>query len=82
MLSWRLGPRDAATADEFMNDVAGRLANRIQFTADGHKPYLAAVEDAFGGDVDYAMLAKLYGASGENERATAPASALAASRTM
>jgi hypothetical protein len=67
MISWRLGPRDSATAYEFMNDVAGRLANRVQLTTDGHKPYFGAVEDAFGGDVDYAMLVKLYRASGENE---------------
>ena len=76
MISWRLGPRDAATACDFMNDVAGRLANRVQLTTDGHRPYLAAVEDAFGGDVDYSMLVKLYGASGENETRYSPAKCL------
>jgi len=59
MLSWRLGPRDAATAYDFMQDLAGRLTNRVQLTTDGHRPYLSAVEDAFGGDMDYAMLVKL-----------------------
>ena len=76
MLSFRVGPRDAATAHELMQDVAGRLANRVQLTTDGHKPYLAAVEDAFGGDVDYAMLVKLYGSSGENETRYSPAKCL------
>ncbi len=76
MLSWRLGPRDVATACDFMNDVAARLANRVQLTTDGHRPYLAAVEDAFGGDVDYSMLVKLYGASGENETRYSPAKCL------
>jgi hypothetical protein len=48
-----------------MQDVKDRLANRVQLTTDGHRPYLDATEDAFGGDVDYAMLVKLYGGSGE-----------------
>jgi IS1 family transposase len=76
MISWRLGPRDTATACDFMSDVAARLANRVQLTTDGHRPYLAAVEDAFGGDVDYSMLVKLYGVSGENETRYSPAKCL------
>ena len=76
MISWRFGPRDAATAYEFMNDLVGRLANRVQLTTDGHKPYLAAVEDAFGDNVDYSMLVKLYGSSGENETRYSPAKCL------
>jgi hypothetical protein len=44
-----------------MDDLRGRLANRVQLTTDGHKAYLEAVEGAFGGDVDYAQLIKLYG---------------------
>jgi len=76
IVSFRLGPRDAATAFEFMNDLAGRLANRVQLTTDGHRPYLSAVDDAFGGDVDYAMLVKLYGSSGENETRYSPAKCL------
>lgn len=46
----------------FMDDLASRLASRAQLTSDGHKAYLEAVEGAFGGDVDYAMLVKLYSA--------------------
>ena len=44
-----------------MKDLAGRLASRVQLTTDGHRPYLEAVENGFGGDVDYAMLVKIYG---------------------
>jgi hypothetical protein len=51
--------RDPETAHAFMQDLAGRLANRTQLTSDGHKPYLRAVDAAFGGDVDYAVLVKI-----------------------
>ena len=61
MVSWMVGSCDAQSAYEFMQDVAGRLRNRVQLTTDGHKPYLAAVEDAFGADIDYAVLQKIYG---------------------
>ena len=44
-----------------MHDLAGRLANRVQLTTDGHKAYLTAVDDAFGADIDYAMLQKICG---------------------
>lgn len=44
-----------------MDDLRGRLANRVQLTTDGHKAYLEAVEGAFGDDVDNAQLIKLYG---------------------
>jgi len=61
MVSWLVGDRSADTASVFMNDVAARLANRIQLTTDGYKPYLVAVADAFDGvPIDYAMLTKLY----------------------
>ena len=59
--SWLVGQRNAEYAKVFVADLAGRLANRVQLTSDGHKPYLQAVEDAFGAEVDYAMLVKLYG---------------------
>ncbi len=62
IVSYLVGGRDADYANEFMQDVAGRLANRVQLTTDGHKPYLEAVEGAFGADIDYAMLIKHYGA--------------------
>src|SRR5215208_1012783 len=55
MPSFLVGSRDAGCATEFMQDLAGRLANRVQLTSDGLKAYLSAVEDAFGGDVDYAQ---------------------------
>ena len=58
---WFVSNRDAGAAYHFMHDIAGRLANRVQLTTDGHKPYLTAVEDAFGADIDYAMLQKIYG---------------------
>jgi IS1 family transposase len=61
MISWVVGGRDAGYAHAFMQDVAARLANRVQLTTDGHKAYLEAVEDVFGADVDYAQLIKLYG---------------------
>jgi IS1 family transposase len=60
-VSWLLGNRDSETANAFVSDLASRLRGRIQLTSDGHKPYLEAVESAFGADVDYAMLVKLYG---------------------
>jgi len=61
ILSYEVGDRSADTAHEFMFDLRDRLSNRVQLTADGHKAYLSAVEGAFGTDVDYAMLVKLYG---------------------
>jgi IS1 family transposase len=60
--SWQIGTRGASTAYSFMDDLAGRLANRIQLTTDGHRVYVDAVESAFGSAVDYAMLVKIYGA--------------------
>ncbi len=61
IVSYLIGGRDAGYANEFMQDVAARLANRVQLTTDGHKAYLDAVEGAFGADIDYAMLIKHYG---------------------
>ena len=61
VLSYFVGGRDAECAAWFMDDVEKRLANRVQLTSDGHKPYLEAVEAAFGADVDFAQLVKLYG---------------------
>ncbi len=60
--SWLVGGRDSGTAHAFIQDLADRLANRIQMTTDGHKVYLEAVESAFGAAIDYSMLVKLYGA--------------------
>jgi len=58
---WRLGDRNAGTAFAFVHDLARRLKNRVQLTSDGHRVYLNAVESAFGSEVDYAMLVKMYG---------------------
>jgi IS1 family transposase len=66
--SFMIGNRDSYTAHAFINDLAGRLASRIQLTTDGLRVYVNAVEEAFGADVDYAMLVKLYGASQEEVR--------------
>jgi hypothetical protein len=66
--SWFIGGRDSECATWFMNDLAARLANRVQLTSDGHKAYLDAVEGAFGADIDYAMLVKLYGASPDSAK--------------
>ncbi|HEY6466523.1 MAG TPA: IS1 family transposase [Candidatus Acidoferrales bacterium] len=71
--SFMVGDRGAQTARVFMEDLASRLANRVQLTTDGHRVYLNAVENAFGGDVDYAMLVKLYGTDAEAETRYSPA---------
>jgi IS1 family transposase len=71
--SWLVGTRDVGSATELMQDLAGRLSNRVQITTDGLKAYLSAVEDAFGGDVDYAVLQKIYGPAPEGERRYSPA---------
>jgi len=59
--SFYVGARDSTAAQHFIGDLALRLANRVRLTSDGHKPYLEAVEQSFGADIDYAMLVKLYG---------------------
>jgi IS1 family transposase len=59
---WFIGQRDAGCAYHFMHDLKSRLANRVQLTTDGHRAYLTAVEDAFGCEIDFAMLQKIYGA--------------------
>ena len=68
IISHFVGGRDGECASWFMQDVADRVANRIQITSDGHKAYLEAVEGAFGADVDYAMLNKIYGASSDSAK--------------
>jgi IS1 family transposase len=66
LITWLVGGRDGEYAMAFMDDLRSRLANRVQLTSDGHRAYLEAVEGAFGGDVDYAQLVKLYGAAPES----------------
>jgi IS1 family transposase len=72
-VSYLVGGRDGWWAKEFMQDVAARIRGRVQLTTDGHRAYLNAVEDAFGMDVDYAQLQKIYGASNEPEKRYSPA---------
>jgi IS1 family transposase len=71
--SWIVGPRDGVTARIFVNDLAKRLSNRIQLTSDGLSVYLAAVEKAFRGQVDYAMLQKIYNDTAEGQKRYSPA---------
>ena len=73
IISWlvTLG-RDSSYALEFMDDLRSRLANRVQLSTDGHRAYLVAIEGAFGGDVDYAQLVKVYGQPDESDRRYSP----------
>ncbi len=71
--SWYVGKRDYQSGKIFIQDLADRLAHRVQLTTDGHRAYLWAVEDAFGKDIDYAQLVKLYGSDREAEVKYSPA---------
>jgi IS1 family transposase len=73
IVSWMVGGRDAGTGYGFMQDLAKRLAHRVQLTTDGHRAYLSAVEDSFGSEIDYAMLVKIYGADAANDTKYSPA---------
>ncbi len=81
IISWHVGSRDADNAAMFMNDVAARLANRIQLTTDGHKMYLNAVENAFGSEIDFAQLVKIYKSVPSNETRYSPAKYVGADKT-
>ncbi len=70
IVSWLVGGRDSEYAMWFMDDLRSRLA---KLTSDGHRAYVEAVEGAFGGDIDYAMLVKMYGAAPEGEKRYSPA---------
>ena len=76
IISYMLGGRGPNTALAFMRDAASRIANRIQLTTDGHRVYADAVEAAFGADIDYAMLVKIYGATNDTEARYSPASCI------
>jgi IS1 family transposase len=79
--SWHVGLRDASAAYRFIHDLKGRLANRVQLTSDGHRPYLHAVEDAFGSEIDFSMLIKMYGReTGEGESRYSPPVCIGARR--
>jgi len=82
IVSWLVGGRDSEYAMAFMDDLRGRLANRVQLTTDGHRAYLEAVEGAFGDDIDYAMLIKMYGAAPESAKGRySPAECVGARKT-
>jgi IS1 family transposase len=66
IISYLIGTRKASAAYAFMTDLASRIANKIQLTTDGYRMYADAVEKAFGGDIDYAMLVKIFGTSGDS----------------
>jgi IS1 family transposase len=70
--SWMLGQRNFKAAKAFVSDLASRLSGRVQITTDGHRPYIEAVENAFGTEVDYSILQKIYGAPQENETRYSP----------
>jgi len=80
IVSWLLGARDTDAAVTFVSDLESRLANRIQLTSDGHRPYLTAVESVFADQVDYAMLVKIYGADPQAETRYSPAKCIGAEK--
>jgi len=83
ILSYLVGGRDSGYAIAFMDDLRDRLANRVQLTSDGHRAYLEAVEGAFGGDIDYAILHKVYGAAPESAKGKySPAECIGAEKHM
>jgi IS1 family transposase len=71
--SWRLGQRDLATATDFVDDIAKRVKGRVQITTDALRTYVNVIENAFGGQADYAQLHKVYSAAQENETRYSPA---------
>lgn len=78
VVSWFVGGRDADTGFDFMSDLAARLSERIQLSSDGHKAYLKAVEGAFGEEIDYGRLVKMYGATPEGQRRYSPCQCIGA----
>jgi len=81
IISYLVGQRDAECATFLINDLKSRLANRVQLTTDGHKPYLEAVEGAFGDNIDYSMLVKLYGDSPTGEKRYSGSDVIGAKKT-
>ncbi len=81
IVQWFVGGRDGYSAKLFIDDLATRLANRVQITSDGHRPYLEAVEGAFGADIDYAMLVKIYRESPEAGKRYSPAECIGCRKT-
>jgi IS1 family transposase len=71
--TWYIGQRNIGCATDFMRDLASRLKNRVQLTTDGHRMYLEAVEDAFGNEIDFSQLIKIYGNTEESQKRYSPA---------
>ena len=82
IISWLVADRGAKAAMEFISDLSERLSNKVQLTTDGHKVYLNAVERAFGGDIDYAMLVKIYGPDPEAENRYSPPQCVGAQKSV
>ena len=80
--TWLVGLRNIDCALDFINDLKSRLANRVQLSTDGHKMYLEAVEKAFGSEIDYAQLVKLYGQELESEKRYSPAKCIGANKQV
>jgi len=80
VLSWLVGRRDAGCATQFLQDISERLSNRVQLTTDGHKMYLEAVPEAFGQEIDFAQLVKVYGNDPEGQKRYSPAQCLGTKR--
>lgn len=80
--SWFVGKRDAESANAFISDLASRLQHKVQLTSDGHKSYLEAVGGAFGGNIDYAMLVKMYGETVGAEKRYSPIECLGAKKQI
>ena len=80
LVSWLVADRTTDSAMTFMDDLKTRLANRVQLTSDGHRPYLTAVDTVFGDDIDYAMLQKIYGAEPHGEKRYSPAKCIGAQK--
>jgi IS1 family transposase len=80
---WFIGRRHAGAAHHFIQDLRARLANRVQLTTDGHRPYLEAVQDTFGKEIDFVMLQKIYGKAEEGpETRYSPAVCMGARRAI
>lgn len=79
---WYVGTRDSTAAYHFMHDLAARLTHRVQLTTDGHSAYLSAVADAFGHDIDYAQLVKIYGEGPKTEARYSPAQCMGARKAV
>ncbi len=79
---WKVGTRDLECAYDFIADLRDRLANRVQLSTDGHKMYLQAIEYAFGSEIDFAQLVKLYGQDLETEKRYSPAKCIGANKKI